>query len=141
MEANGMETSDKKLYEAMFLVDPAQAANWDNTISTLKSVLERADGDIVSIRKWSERKLAYPIKGKTKGTYILCYFRADGGKIQDVEKTVQLSEQIIRVLILCAEGMDKKDIEKPTPAEMEENKKRQSADEASKQVGEKQVVT
>jgi len=135
-----METTAKKLYEAMFLVDSAQATDWDNTISTITSVLKKADGDIVSIRKWSERKLAYPINGKIKGTYILCYFRANGEKIREVEKSVQLSEQIMRVLILCAEAMDKEDIEKATPAELEESGKLQPARKTSEKVEEKQVL-
>jgi small subunit ribosomal protein S6 len=112
-----METvTKKKLYEGMFLVDSAQASDWDKVIATLEAVLEKADGEVVSIRKWDDRKLAYEINGKARGTYILCYFRANGRKIREVEKAVQLSEQIMRVLILCAESMSKEDIEKETPA-------------------------
>jgi small subunit ribosomal protein S6 len=112
-----METVvSKKLYEAMFLVDSAQAADWDATIATLKDVLKRADAEIVSIRKWDDRRLAYEIDRKNRGMYILCYFRADGEKIQEVEKAVQLSERVMRVLILSAEQMTAEDIEKDTPA-------------------------
>lgn len=112
-----METVvSKKLYEAMFLVDSAQASDWDATIAMLKDVLKRADAEIVSIRKWDDRRLAYEIDGKNRGMYILCYFRADGEKVQEVEKAVQLSERIMRVLILSAEQMTAEDIEKDTPA-------------------------
>ncbi len=106
----------KKLYEAMFLIDSAQASDWDKVIATLETVLKKADSEIVSMRKWDDRKLAYEIKGKTRGTYILCYFRADGGKVREIERAVQLSEQIMRVLILSAEAMSKEDMEKDTPA-------------------------
>lgn len=107
-----METIVKKLYEAMFLVDSAEAADWDAVITTIKNILEKAEAEIVSIRKWDERKLAYEINGKTKGTYILCYFRAEGGRIQDIERDVQLSERIMRVLILSAEQITQEDIER-----------------------------
>ena len=113
----------KKLYEAMFLVDSAQASDWDKVIATLETVLKKADSEIVSIRKWDERKLAYEIKGKTRGTYILCHFRADVEKVQEIEKAVQLSEQIMRVLILSAEMREKEDIEKDTPAMKAEKQK------------------
>jgi len=131
-----METVvSKKLYEAMFLVDSAQAADWDATIATLKDVLKRADAEIVSIRKWDDRRLAYEIDGKNRGMYILCYFRADGEKIQEIERAVQLSERIMRVLILSAEQMTAEDIEKDTPASRVEKEaaageaKAQKADE------------
>ena len=119
-----METAvRKKLYEAMFLVDSAQASDWDKVIATLETVLKKADSEIVSIRKWDDRKLAYEINGKARGTYILCYFRADGEKVREIEKAVQLSEQIMRVLILSAELMSREDIEKDTPATKAERQK------------------
>ena len=74
-----METITKKLYEAMFLVDSAQAgSDWDGTMAVINRVLERADADVVALRKWDDRKLAYDIEHKERGTYILSYFRADG---------------------------------------------------------------
>lgn len=111
-EVFGLKAIVKKLYEAMFLVDSTQSGDLEEVITTVKTVLERADAEIVSIRKWDQRKLAYEINGKTRGMYILSYFRADGGRIGDIEKDVQLSERIMRVLILSTETRDMKDIEK-----------------------------
>lgn len=126
-----METEDRKLYEAMFLVDSAEASSdWDGVSAVIKSVLERAEADVVSIKKWDERKLAYGINGKTRGTYILCYFRADGGRIRDIERDVQLSERIMRVLILSVAQQTKEDIEKDIPA-MRVGKEKQKAARSS----------
>jgi len=55
------------------------------------------------MRKWDERKLAYDIERKSRGTYILCYFKADTQRIAGIEKDVQLSEKVMRVLILGTE--------------------------------------
>lgn len=111
-----MKAEVSKLYEAMFLIDSAEAAaDWDGVITTIKNILGRAEAEIVSIRKWDERRLAYKINGKVRGTYILCYFRADGKRIRDIERDVQLSERIMRVLILSAEHMRQEDIVQGTP--------------------------
>jgi small subunit ribosomal protein S6 len=120
--------AEKKLYEGMFLVDSARAgSNWDGINSAIRRILERAGAEIVSMKKWDDRKLAYDIRGVGRGTYILTYFRADGGKIQEIEKAVQLSENIIRVLILGTEQMSKEDIEKDTPAAKVEKEKQKAA--------------
>lgn len=113
-----METVAKKnLYEGMFLVDSAEAGtDWDGVVGTIRKMLEKAKAEIVSIRKWDDRRLAYDIRGVSRGTYIISYFRVDGQKVQDIEKSVQLSERIMRVLILNAEHMTAEDIEKETPA-------------------------
>jgi len=129
-----LETIAKnKLYEGMFLVDSSKAgADWDGITATIRTILEKAGAEIDSIRKWDDRRLAYDIKGKSRGTYILSYFRVDGGRIQDIEKAVRLSEKIMRVLILSAERLSQEDIEKDTPAtkvEMEKEK-RKAAQEA-----------
>ena len=122
---------NRKLYEAMFLVDSAEAsADWDGVNSAIKKILERAGAEIVSMRKWDELRLAYEIDGKARGTYILCYFRAEGEKLRDIERDVRLSERIMRVLILCAEHMSLEDIEKETPVMLVE-KQRQKAVQAA----------
>ena len=109
-----METITKKrLYEGMFLIDSALAASdWDGVLAAIKNVLERADAEIVCLRKWSERRLAYEIDHKARGAYILCYFRADSHRIQGIEKDVQLSENIMRVLILSTEDRPAEVIDK-----------------------------
>jgi small subunit ribosomal protein S6 len=117
MEVNNLETAGKKLYEGMFLVDSAEAAkDWDGVIELITKILNKADAEIISIRKWDERTLAYPIRKCTRGTYILAYFKVNGQKNRDIERDVQLSERIVRALILRADHLTEKDIAKETPA-------------------------
>ncbi len=114
----------KKLYEAMFLIDTAlAAADWSAVEAAIEKILKRADAKIVSMNKWDERELAYPIGRRNRGTYILCYFESDGLKVQEIERDVQLSEQIIRVLILSADSMSQEDVEKETPAMIAEKRR------------------
>jgi len=122
---------NKKLYEAMFLVDSAEAAaDWEGVSGAITGILEKGGAEIVSLRKWDDRKLAYGINGKDKGVYILCYFRAEGERLREVERDVQLSERIMRVLILCAEHMTEEDIEKDAPV-VRADKSRQKAGQAT----------
>ncbi|HUU19246.1 MAG TPA: 30S ribosomal protein S6 [Sedimentisphaerales bacterium] len=139
-----METAAKnKLYEGMFLIDSSKAgADWDGIIAAIRTILEKAGAEIDSIRKWDDRRLAYDIKGKSRGTYILSYFRVDGERIKDIEKSVQLSEKIMRVLILSAEGLRPEDIEKDTPAtKVEMEKEKRKADIEAAQEDETEQVS
>ena len=134
-----METVTNKLYEGMFLVDAARAgSDCDGVIATIKRILERAGAEIVSLRKWDDRKLAYDIKGQSRGVYLLCYFRVDGDKIPEIENNVRLSEQIMRVLILNAEQMTQEEIEKDTPATKAEKEGKKSEEETSEEETEEQ---
>jgi small subunit ribosomal protein S6 len=135
-----LETVTNKLYEAMFLVDSSLAAqDWDGILGTIEGILKRAAAEIVSLRKWGDKKLAYEIDHKARGTYILCYFRADGGRIGDIEQSVRLSERIMRVLILSTEGRTPQDIEKDlagSPAEDHEAEAAQPDEDIEKDIAE-----
>lgn len=113
-----METVTKRLYEGMFLVDSAQAAaDWEGTLSVINTILQRADAEVVSMRKWQERKLTYDIDHKSRGTYILCYFNVDGRRISGIEKDVLLSEKVMRALILTTEKRPAEMIERDIKGE------------------------
>lgn len=123
------EVTVKRRYEAMFLVDSAEAAgNWDGVNAAIKNILEKSGVEIVSMKKWDERRLAYDIAGKSRGTYILCYFRADGKRIREIEREVQLSERIMRVLILCVEGREEAGVQRDTSATVAEKQKQEAAE-------------
>ncbi len=101
----------------MFLVDTAQAtSDWDGTVKAIETVLERADADVLSVRKWDERRLAYPVKGKERGTYFLCYFKAPTDNIVGLERDVQLSEVLLRVMVLRGDHLTAEEMQKETPA-------------------------
>jgi small subunit ribosomal protein S6 len=123
------EKGGPKLYEAMFLVDSAEATtDWDGVTANIKNILEKAGAEIISIKKWDDRKLAYPIKGKSKGAYILCYFKVEGSKLQEIDRDIHLSERIMRALVLCAENRQIEDVEKgPASQTTGESKTRKRA--------------
>ena len=122
-----METAVKRLYEGMFLVDSTQASDFDAVVKIIKKLLDRSDAEIVSIRNWAEKRLAYEIDHKSRGTYVLCYFKADAEKIRNIEKDVQLSEQVMRVLILGTETRDKRDVDKDILGPQSESEKPKAA--------------
>jgi small subunit ribosomal protein S6 len=116
-----LDTVAKKLYEGMFLIDTAlAAADWDGTVGMVRRMLEKNEAEVVSLKKWDERRLAYDIEGKSRGTYILTYFRCDGNKLTEIERDAQLSEKVMRILILKADKLTPEEMNKETPLMMAE---------------------
>ena len=112
-----METGVKKLYEVMFLIDSAEAAkDWDGIIELVTKMLNKIDAQIITLKKWDERPLAYSIKRCSRGTYILAYFKADGRKITELERDVLLSERVMRALILRIDHLTEEEIIKQATA-------------------------
>ena len=90
-------------YEAMFLFDPTFGASFEACESEIKRLMERANAELLFCRRWEERRLAYKIKGRKRGVYVLVYFKAPPDKIVPLERDVQISENILRVLVLRAD--------------------------------------
>jgi small subunit ribosomal protein S6 len=103
-------------YEAMFLLNAGYASgNWDAAKAEVEHIFHRANAEILHLRKWDERRLAYALKGNKRGTYVLAFFRCDGPKVAGIERDVALSENILRVLIIKADHLAIKDIENMAP--------------------------
>lgn len=92
-------------YEAMFLLSQAVAADLNGAIDHIKEIISRGQGEIIAMRKWDERRLAYEIKGQKRGYYVLVYFKAPGNQIAHVERDCNLSEKIMRAMILRCEHL------------------------------------
>ncbi len=111
-----MGTIGQRVYEGMFLIDSAiAAADWDGTLKMIETILTRNDAEIISMRKWDERKLAFDMDGKSRGTYVLAYFRSETSKVHAIERAVRLSEKVMRILILRTDRMTQADMDRPTP--------------------------
>jgi ribosomal protein S6 len=118
-----LKTAIKRLYEGLFLVDSAQAAGeWDNVVGIITGMLKKYGAEVVRLDKWDDRKLAYEVQGKSRGTYILVYFNSPTDVISAIEREVNLSEDIIRVLILRTDKMSEEDLERPTPFQAAEQR-------------------
>jgi len=96
----------------MFLFDPTFGASFEHCETEVKRLLDRAGAELVFCKRWDERRLAFKVKGRKRGVYVLCYFRANAKSIGGIERDVQISETVLRVLILRADGVTPEMMEK-----------------------------
>jgi len=93
-----------RLYEAMFVVESAAAdRDWDGVCEEITTLIGRQQGRVVDLRKWDERRLAYEIKRARRGTYIIVHLEAEPASIQQMRRDFNLSEKILRHLMVLDE--------------------------------------
>jgi len=112
-----------RLYEGMFLLDNRQAnRDWDGSLEKLKGILSKHGAEIIRCEKWGERKLSYEIGGRRRGTYVLTYFSADGDAVNRIYRECELSDLVLRALILRIKALpfEEKQEEPEAPAERPE---------------------
>ena len=97
-----------RIYEGMFVLDDARCnENWDAVTRDVHGILEKNQAEIFTSEKWDDRRLAYPIRGRNRGIYLLVRFTAPSGAIASLERDCQLNDTILRVLFTRDESSEK----------------------------------
>ena len=89
------------VYEGMFILDAGKYSRDPGGVAQqVTDLLQQFGGTVLASRLWDERKLAYPIKGHKKGVYWLTYFKMPGGNLTALERQCEITDDIIRKLVL-----------------------------------------
>ena len=89
------------VYEGMFILDPTKFSRDPGAAAQqVADMITQHGGTVLAARMWDERKLAYPIKGHKKGVYWLTYFKMPGEGLPVLERQCEITEEIIRKLVL-----------------------------------------
>ena len=128
-----MPVDQLNCYEGLFLFPQTAAGNLQAAVDHLKEILARAEVKIISFRKWDERRLAFEIERNRRGLFFLVYFEAPGSAIARIERECNLSEQVLRSMMIRAEHVTREQMEAADgQAELaDEIKLRGSAEEES----------
>lgn len=101
-----------RTYEVMYIAAPETS---DETIVKLNDAIvklvEKEGGNVVRTDDWGRRKLAYPIKKKTEGYYVLFEIEGSGQEIAELERRMRVNDMIMRYITVRVDE-DRKAAEK-----------------------------
>jgi small subunit ribosomal protein S6 len=101
-----------RTYEIMYLLDNnAVRAGWNEAKAAATGLIVKHGGKVLSARRWDERKLAYPIKQRRRGTYLLAYGELGPDGVATLRRELDLTESVLRYLILSAEAVPAQELE------------------------------
>ena len=91
-----------KAYEGLFLLNSHKAnRDWDQAFAHVTNILAKHGAELVRHEKWGERKLAYTVGRERRGIYLLIYFRASGDAVTGIYRDVEISDVVLRAMILA----------------------------------------
>jgi small subunit ribosomal protein S6 len=86
----------------MFVVHNREGrSELDFLVEMITGLITKCGGELVSIEKWDDRKLAYDIDGHSQGIYYLTFFKGDGDTVQKLRREVRLSDTVLRALFIA----------------------------------------
>jgi small subunit ribosomal protein S6 len=91
-------------YELMLVLRP------DVPEDRIQAVLDRstraistAGGQIIKVSPWGRRRLAYPIDSFHEGSYYILVFEAPSEAVAELERGLNITEEVMRHLVTRAE--------------------------------------
>jgi small subunit ribosomal protein S6 len=87
----------------MYILDPdIPDEEIETYVEKYKNVVTEAGGTVTEAGKWDRgrRQLAYPIRKKREGIYILMLFNAEATVPKELDRVFKINEEVMRHLIV-----------------------------------------
>lgn len=101
-----------RTYEVMYIVDPEATADKVTKLNeAVVKLVEKEGGNVIKVADVGKHSMAYPIKKKTEGYYVLFEIEGTGQEIAELERRMRVNDLIIRFLTVRVDE-DRKKAEK-----------------------------
>jgi small subunit ribosomal protein S6 len=86
-------------------------------VDRITKVVSDAGGEVSDVDRWGRRRFAYELQHQTEGYYVVVTFTAEPSVQAELERTLNLADEIIRYkVMLLPQKAPKKKREDETPA-------------------------
>ncbi len=117
-------------YEVFFIVDPDLSDDDTQSLEEkLKDVVVREGGKVLTYSSWGKRKLAYPVKKRTRGHYFLMEIAGGPDLPLELERNMRIDDRVLKFITVKLEDRYEPDREE----------EKESPDEKTKSESEKNV--
>ena len=91
-------------YELMLIIRPdAPDEKAAAVIDRTTRYVVASGGQIVKVAPWGRRRLAYPIDRHREGSYHIVVFESPAEAIAELERSLQITEEVLRYLVTRSE--------------------------------------
>lgn len=88
-----------RTYEVMYIIDPETPADKIEKLNeAVGQLIEKQGGTVVRMDDIGQRTLAYPIKKRTEGHYVLFEIDGSGQEIMELERRMRVNDMIMRYI-------------------------------------------
>ena len=115
-------------YEVIYIVDPdLPEEEVQGLVEKFGEIAQQYGASVEKVDRWERRKLAYQIKGKAEGLYVVANVKAEKSAIDEIDRALRLNESVLRHMVVQAEG---KQAEEKDPASQAAEEDQPSAEQS-----------
>lgn len=110
-------------YEVVYIFDSAlEEPAITERLDRFHALVQLADADAPRLNHWGKRTLAYPIKKRDTGYYVVANFTTTADRLPEFQRAIRLDEGVLRHLLV----IDDKDY---TPARSADDQREMEDDD------------
>jgi small subunit ribosomal protein S6 len=95
-------------YETFFIADPDLPDESNSALDNkVQSIVATNGGEVLTYVPWGKRKLAYAIRKRTRGLYVLMEYAGGPQLVAELERNLRIDERILKfITVLLEERFD-----------------------------------
>ena len=91
-------------YEVIYILDPALTEEQlSEQVQRFTQVARDQGAEVDDPKRWPKRRLAYRIKGKSEGFYVVQTMRAEPKMMNELTRVLKLAEPVVRHMVIALE--------------------------------------
>lgn len=86
-------------YESVVILDPDLSEEQIGTLTERYSqIIKTSGGEVIKIEDWGSKRLAYVVKRKEKGRYVLLDYVGQPALLAELERQFKITEEVMKFL-------------------------------------------
>lgn len=88
-------------YEVVYIFDSSlEEPQVNERLERFHGLVQAEGGEAPKVSHWGKRTLAYPIKKREMGYYVVANFSAETAALPEFERALKLDESVLRFLVV-----------------------------------------
>ena len=92
-------------YEVVYIFDSVlEEGTINEKLDRFHSLVKVDGAEAPTVEHWGKRTLAYPVRNKDTGYYVVARFMAEPSALPEFERALKLDEGLVRHLVVLNDG-------------------------------------
>lgn len=88
-------------YEGVFIINPDLSSEASRGVVTqVQELVTKNGGRVDGLQEWGKKRMAYRIRKKQEGNYVIVNFQLDSKHTKKLEQSLRLNDQLLRFLLV-----------------------------------------
>jgi small subunit ribosomal protein S6 len=88
-------------YECTYILDPVLTdEEQEPLIERFKTLVSDNGGSVDAVDKWERRRLAYEVKGKREGVYVVMNFNGEPRTETELGRVLRITDGVLRHIVV-----------------------------------------